>query len=187
MYLKLLGSVIIGVLLITGCQKGGKQNQEGDESQTTQEEQTQSTDQQQAMPGQMGQQEDIEVNDEEIQKFVEAAKQVQSISMGAQQNMNKMVQDEEMDAQRFNEIQRSQQNQQGNANATDAEMEQYRNIMKQIEDLQSNAQKDMEKAIQDAGLTVERYQIIAQAAQQDTTLMKKIQEEMQSSMQMQNQ
>jgi hypothetical protein len=171
------------VLLITGCQKGGKQDQEGDKNQATE----QQSDQQQAMPGQLGQQGDIEVSDEEIQKFVEAAKQVQSISMGVRQDMNKAVQDEDMGAQRFNEIQRSQQTQQGNANATDAEMEQYQKIMEKIQNLQSSAQGDMEKAIKDAGLTVERYQSIAQAAQQDTTLMKQIQEEMQSSMQMQGQ
>lgn len=178
MYLKILGSVIIGLMFLTGC---GKKSGETQKEQTEGQEQAAPSGQQQ-LQEQMGQG-DIEVEDAEIKKFVDAVRKVQSINRGAQQEMSKAVQDEGMEVKRFQEIQKAQQSQQqGNANATDAEMKKYRNIMKKMEDVQSGMQKEMQKAVKDAGLTMQRYQQIAKAARKDSTLMKKIQNEMRSSM-----
>jgi hypothetical protein len=53
--------------------------------------------------------------------------------------------------------------------------------------MQSGAQEDMQKAIEDAGLSMQRYQQIARAAQQDTSLMKRLQDAMRKGMQRQMQ
>lgn len=184
MKLKLLGSLVIGALLLAGCQGGDKKGESGDES--TQTEQQPQAGQQ--MPGQMQQPQDIEVSDQEIQKFVDAAQQVQQLNMQMQQEVSKTVQDEGMETQRFNEIHRAQQSQQqGQAGASDEEMQQYQNILDQLEQMQTGAQEDMQKAIEDAGLSMQRYQQIARSAQQDTTLMKRLQEAMRKGMQRQMQ
>ncbi len=178
MYLKIVGSLLIGLMFITSCGKkqgGDEQDQSQSQQQTTQEGQQQ-------MPGEMQQTQDIEVSDAEIEKFVDAVNAVQSVNQGAQQKMSKKIQDEGMDPQRFQEIQRAQQSQQQNANATDKEMQQYQNIMKEMESVQSGMQEEMKKAIEDAGLTMQRYQQIANAAQNDTALMQRIQTKIQSSM-----
>ena len=178
MYLKIVGSLLIGLMFITGCGK----KQGGNEQDQTQSQEQATSEGQQQMPGQMQQKQDIDVSDEEIEKFVDAVKAIQSINQGAQQEMSKKIQDEGMDPQRFQEIQRSQQSQQQNANATEKEMKQYQNIMKEMESVQAGLQEDMKNAIEDAGLTMQRYQQIANAAQSDTTLMKRVQRKIQSSM-----
>lgn len=176
MYLKILGSITIGLLLLAGCQKG-EQKQEGSEQQESQEMQ------EQEMPQQMEEGEEIEVSEEEIDKFAEAARRVQTINQEIQQKMNEKVEDEGMDPERFNEIQRSQQTQQEGENpATDEEMEQFRTIMEELQNVQSDAEGDMVEAIEEAGLTMERYQQIAEAAQRDPELMQKLQEKLQGSM-----
>jgi len=180
MRLKILGSLLLGILVITGCQKGANQK-EGTE--TTNQREAQPENQQQPMPGEMPQG-NIEVSDAEIQQFVEAAQKVQSISSGMQSEMNQAVEAEGMAPERFNEIQRSQQSQQqGQSNATEKEMQQYQNIMQKLQNVQSGAQEKMQKAIKESGLSMQRYQQIARAAQSDTTLMKKIQSQLQVGMQ----
>jgi len=178
MYLKIVGSLLIGIMFITGCGK----KQGGDEQNKTQSQEQTAKEGQQQMPGQMQQKQDIDVSDAEIEKFVNAVNAIQSINQGAQQEMSKKIQDEGMNPRRFQEIQRAQQSQQQNANATDEEMKQYQNIMKEMEAVQSGLQEDMKKAIEDAGLTMQRYQQIANAAQNDTSLMQRIQTKIQSSM-----
>ena len=180
MKIKILGTFVIGVMLLAGCQ-GGSKNSENGGNQTGGEQQDPSA--QQQMPGQMQQPQNIDVKDQEIQKFVDAAMEIQKLNQQMQQEVGKAVQDEGMKQERFNEIHRSQKSQQpGQANATDQEMQQYQNILDKLEQVQSGAQEDMRKVIEGSGLSMQRYQQIATAAQQDTTLMKRIQQQMRSSM-----
>ena len=180
---KILGSLIIGIILLAGCQKGGKQQENDKENQFKNQQETPDA-QQQPMPGQMGQQEDIEVTDKEIQKFVAAVRKIQNINRDIQQEMNKAVKDEGMTPKRFNEIQRGQQQgqQQGQVDATEKEMQQYQKIIKKIQTVQTGAQKEMQNAIEASGLSQQRYQQIANAARGDTMLMKRIQNELRSGM-----
>lgn len=182
MKLKLLGSIVIGSMLLAGCQGGSnKDKTEGDQS-------SQQPSAGQQMPGEMQQPQDIEVSDKEIQKFVDAAQKVQQLNMQMQQEVGKTVKDEGMKAQRFNEIHRAQQSQQGGkAGATEKEMQKYQNILEQLQQKQSGAQEKMRSAIQEAGLTMQRYQQIATAAQQDSTLMKRLQDAMRKGMMQQQQ
>ncbi|MFP4526417.1 MAG: DUF4168 domain-containing protein [Bacteroidales bacterium] len=188
MYLKILGSIAIGLLVLTGCQKGDKQQEGAEQQEGTEQqegmEQQQSPDMQEGqMPEEMEEGEEIEVSEEEIDKFAEAAQRVQTINQDVQQKMNEKVEDEGMDPDRFNEIQQSQQTQQEGENpASDEEMEQFRNIMEELQNVQSDAEGDMVEAIEKAGLTMERYQQIAEAAQRDPDLMQKLQEKLQGSM-----
>ncbi|MGM0496573.1 MAG: DUF4168 domain-containing protein [Bacteroidota bacterium] len=180
MYLKIVGSLLIGLMFITGCGKkqgGSEQDQQQGQEQASPEDQ-------QEMPGEMQEEQDIDVSDEEIEKFVEAVNAVQSINQGAQEEMSKTIEDEGMDPRRFQEIQQSQQSQQqGDAqDVSDKEMQQYQSIMKEMESVQSGLQEDMKDAIEDVGLTMERYQQIANAAQNDTALMQRIQKKLEGSM-----
>ena len=185
MKFKILGSLIIGAILLVGCQKTGNQQGDGGSEQGTPSQQNPPAGQQQ-MPGQLQQTQDIQVSDQEIEKFVDAAQEVQSINMQMQKEMGKTIQDEGMKTQRFNEIHRSQQSPQGGqTNASEQEMNKYRNILEDLKKQQSGIQQDMRTAIKDAGLSMQRYQEIAKTAQQDSSLMKKLQEEMKSSMSVQ--
>lgn len=183
MNLKLLGSLVMAVALsLAGCQKGSNQKEGNDKGQAPVQQEQPAAEQQQ-MPGQMQQAADIEVSEAEVNKFVAAAIKVQSINQGIRKEMNQAVQEGDMDAQRFNEIQRAKQTQQGEADMTEKEMKQYSTIMEELQNIQSGAQQDMQKAIKDAGLSMQRYQQIATAAQRDTALMKRIQTKLQGRMQ----
>ena len=182
MHVKFLGSVVIGLMLFAGCQKNADKK---DENTNGQNEKAAA---EQQMPGQLNQTGDIEVSDKELQQFVQAVRQIQSLNISAQQEMSKAVQDEGMKTKRFREIQKSQQSQQkGQANASPEEMKKYQRIMKKIKELQSGMQGDMEKAIKETGLTTKRYQQIAGAARKDSTLMKRIQNAMKAGMKKQKQ
>jgi len=179
MKIKILGTFIIGVMLLAGCQGGSKNGENGSD----QAGDKQNPSAEQPMPGQMQQPQNIDVKDQEIQKFVDAAMKIQTLNRQMQQEVGQAVQDEGMKQKRFNEIHRSQQSQQqGQANATDQEMQQYRNILDTLQQMQAGAQSDMRKVIEESGISMQRYQQIANAAQQDTTLMKRIQQQMRNSM-----
>lgn len=177
---KILGTLAISLLLITGCKKSGDQQAtDGNQETTTQ----QAPGGSQNMPGQMQQPADIDVSEEEIQQFVSAAQSIQGLNREAQQKLGKAVEDEGMSQRRFSEIQQSQQSQnKGEANATEEEMKQYQNIMQKLQDLRTGIRENMKNAIKQSGLTMQRYQQIARAAQTDTALMKRIQQQLQSSM-----
>lgn len=184
MKFKILGSLVIGAMLLAGCgQGGGQQDDGGSEQDAPSQPQQQPPAGQQQMPGQMQQTQDLEVSDSEIEKFVKAAQEVQTINMQMQKDMGKAIQDEGMKTQRFNEIHKSQQSPQGGqTNASDQEMQKYRNILETLKKKQSGIQQDMRKAIKSAGLSLQRYQQIARSAQKDSALMKRLQEAMKGSM-----
>jgi len=178
---KILGTLAISLLVITGCKNSGnQQSTDGGQETPTQQAPAGSN---QSMPGQMQQPADIDVSTKEIQQFVSAAQSIQGINQEAQQKVGKAVEDEGMSQRRFSEIRQSQQSQnQGQANATEEEMEQYRNIMQTLQNMRTGMRDNMENAIKQSGLTMQRYQQIAKAAQTDTALMKRIQQKLQSSM-----
>lgn len=178
---KILGTLAISLLVITGCKNSGnQQSTDGGQETPTQQAPAGSN---QSMPGQMQQPADIDVSTKEIQQFVSAAQSIQGINQKAQQKVGKAVEDEGMSQRRFSEIRQSQQSQnQGQANATEEEMEQYRNIMQTLQNMRTGMRDNMENAIKQSGLTMQRYQQIAKAAQTDTALMKRIQQKLQSSM-----
>jgi hypothetical protein len=178
---KILGTLAISLLVITGCKNSGnQQGTDGGQETPTQQAPAGSN---QSMPGQMQQPADIDVSTKEIQQFVSAAQSIQGINQEAQQKVGKAVEDEGMSQRRFSEIRQSQQSQnQGQANATEEEMEQYRNIMQTLQNMRTGMRDNMENAIKQSGLTMQRYQQIAKAAQTDTALMKRIQQKLQSSM-----
>lgn len=183
MKIKGLGFIALIVMFLTGCQGGNKQ----DESQEASPEQ-QGPPASQQMPGDMQQGESIDVSDQEIEDFAEAARKIQELNMKMQQDVGQMIKDEGMETQRFNEIHSSQQSQQPGQkqpDISDQEMKQYQNILKKLENKQSDAQSKMQKAIENAGLTMQRYEQISNSARQDTALMKRLRKALQSSMQQQ--
>lgn len=145
---QLTGSVILGVLLVLGC------GQNGDEEKNENTEK-------------MQQEQISDISEAELQQFMTVSQQIQTINQEVQQEMAKVVQDEELGVQRFNEIQRAQMNPEQQVDATNEEMKKYEKSVQQFKEIQVDAQQRMEKKISDEGLTVERYQEIVKAIQSD--------------------
>lgn len=121
-----------------------------------------------------------EVSDGEIKQFVEAVQGIQAVEMSAQQKMMGEVAKEDMEVERFNEILQSMQNPEMEATPpTEEESKKIQKITQGIEQIQMNAQQEMQSKIEDAGLSIERYQAIMTQVQSDPELQNRIQQSMQ--------
>lgn len=124
---------------------------------------------------------DTDVSDGELEKFVEATINTQQIQMDSQEDMVSKVEEEGISVERFNEIAESQQRGQSeeDINATSEEMENFNSAMQAIQQANEEMQPEIENAIEDAGLKLDRYQEINIAIQQSPELQQKAQQKFQ--------
>ncbi len=157
-------AILIFSLLIFGCQ----QNANNEQNDTRAEELPQ-----QNIPAPSANPEAI--SDDELRQFVSAAQQVQVLGQGIQQEMADAVQREGLDVRRYSEIQIAEQDPNQSADATPQEMAQYEKAFQSVAEIQQTAQQEMEERIEAEGLTIDRYQMIADRLQQDPALQQKFQ------------
>lgn len=124
-------------------------------------------------------QSDQAVSDADLKQFADAFMQVQEVDQQAQQEMVTAVMDKGMTVERFNELFQAQQNPAQEADATEAELSNYNEVMDEIMTIQENTQAEMEEKITDAGLTIDRYQEINLALQSSPELQQKLMEHLQ--------
>lgn len=125
------------------------------------------------------QQQKVEVTDAELNKFAEAFQGIRVIGQQSQQEMLQVVQEEGMDVQRFNEIHQGTLDPEKEVEATTEEKEQHKNIISELEVMQTSMQKQMEQVITKSGLTLERYEQIAMGLQSDRELQQRLQKVLQ--------
>lgn len=118
----------------------------------------------------------VDVSNDELKQFAAAVQQVQMINMQTQQTMVKTVEDNGIELDRFNEIMKSQQNPDIEVTASEEEMNTIEEISKQLEGIQMKAQQSMQEKITDTGLSIERYQQIANVVQNSPELQQKLQQ-----------
>ncbi|WP_339696841.1 DUF4168 domain-containing protein [uncultured Marixanthomonas sp.] len=118
------------------------------------------------------------VTDAELGKFAKAFQVVQMENQKAQQKMATVISDNGMEVERFSTIQQATANPNQDVDATDAEMKKHGAIMAEIKKMQPAIEAKMEKAVADSGITIERYQAIGTALQQDKSLQQRFQKMM---------
>lgn len=114
------------------------------------------------------------VTDAELDQFATVFQQMRMMNQEVQQKMAKTVAEEEMDIQRFNEIHKAQLDPAKEVKTSEEEQEKYKEIVSEIEEVQLDFQEKMEKAIQQSGLSIERYQQIATRLQTDAELQERL-------------
>ena len=174
---KIFSTLLLAVALI-GCQSD-------DSTDETPQQPQQQQSQQQGPMGQMQQQQapDVDVSDEEAATFADAAMSAQQVQMQAQKQMMGIIQDEGLDVQTYQKIAQSQQMGQGDSTQfSDSQMEKFDAATSSIQELQSEIRDSVSKAIEDAGMKMQRFQDISRAAQQDSALQKQIQQQIQEKM-----
>jgi len=122
----------------------------------------------------MAQVNQTKVTDSELDKFATVFQHMRMMDQEIQREMMQVVEDEEMDIQRFNKLYKANMDPAVDANPSKEEQEKYKNIVAEIEKMQVDFQKKMEKTISDSGLTVERYQQIATRLQKDPELQERL-------------
>lgn len=133
------------------------------------------------VPAQMQQQQQAtpDISDEELQKFANAFQEVQVENQKIQKDMIAKIEEEGMEVQRFSEIQQAQQNPNQEVEMTAEEEKAIETLMPKLQSIQQESQTVMQEKIESAGLSMNRYQEIAQMIQQSPELQKKLQSMMQ--------
>jgi len=174
--LKYLSTILLAIVLI-GCQS--------DSTEKTSQQTQQQKSQQQGPLGQMQQQQapDVEVSDKEAATFADAAMNAQRVQMQAQKQMMGIIQDEGLDIQTYQKIAQSKQMGQGDSTQfNESEMEKFDAATSSIQELQTEIRDSVTKAIEEAGMKMQRFQDISRAAQQDSALQMQIQQQIQEKM-----
>lgn len=114
------------------------------------------------------------VSDAELTKFASVFQQMRMMNQQVQQKMAKAVADEEMEIQRFNEIHQANLNPDMEVKASEEEKETYQEIVEEIEKMQVGFQQQMQEIIEDSGLSMEKYQMIATRLQTDAQLQERL-------------
>ena len=131
------------------------------------------------VPQQMPQQQTTEVSDDEIEQFALAFVEIQNIEQKIQPEMVQIVEDEGIEVQRFNEIMNAQQDPNQEVDASEDELIKFASANREIEEIQTRAQREMMEKIAESGLSVDRYQEIMVAVRNDPALQQKLQSSIQ--------
>ncbi|WP_069132125.1 DUF4168 domain-containing protein [Rhodohalobacter halophilus] len=117
-----------------------------------------------------------DVSDEEIEMVASAINELGPIQVEAQEKMAEAVEEEDITFERFQQMMMAMQNPQmaDQVNITDEEMSKLQTLQPALMEIQSETDEKMIAKIEENGLTIERYQGIVMAAQQDEQLRNRV-------------
>lgn len=112
--------------------------------------------------------------EEELKQFAHAAGKVMVIQQETEQKMMKVLEEENIEVDKFNEILMAQQSQDPELAASEEEMESFNKASEKMMEIQNEVQGEMVKAIQEEGLEPEKYEQIMLAYQSSPEVKAKI-------------
>jgi predicted Rossmann fold nucleotide-binding protein DprA/Smf involved in DNA uptake len=115
-------------------------------------------------------------SDQELEQFIEANKNAMIVQQGAEQKMIRAIQDEGLDIHTFNDILTSKQNPNHESQASPEDHNKFDNAVEEVVKIQEEMIVEMESAIEDSGITIETYEEILIAYQQNPKVQTKINE-----------
>ncbi len=129
-------------------------------------------------PGGMQQPRQMDVSESDLERFAVAIQQIQAIEQQAQAQMIEAIESQGLTLDRFNEIAQSQQDpsMQGQVDVSGEEVEIFEQAVERITGIRQEADLEMETAVEQEGLNVEEFNLIAQAVQQDPSLQQRVME-----------
>lgn len=115
------------------------------------------------------------VRDEELQRFANVVQTVQSIKNQALTKMRQELQDRELNWQRFDRFMQQQQgNGNGNLNLSPEEKQQFQQARNRIRQIGKQARSQIQQAVREEGLQVNRFQEIFHAVRQNRKLRERV-------------
>lgn len=117
-----------------------------------------------------------DVSDEELDQLIQTISDLGPIQEETQEKIEEVVVAEDISFDRFQEMMMAMQNPQmaDEINVTEDEMSKLQTLQPTLIDIQGEADREMAAAIEDNGLTMQRYRSIVMGAQQDPELMERI-------------
>ena len=129
----------------------------------------------------------MEVDDEEIQRFANAFEAVQSIQKESREQMARAIEQQGLTIKEYNELFRQQQQQNAggesemsDSNFSEEKQQQFEQADARIDQIEQEAQSEIEQAITQKGLEVERFEQIWIAVRQDPELQQRVQNVLQN-------
>jgi len=124
----------------------------------------------------------LEVSQEELQKFASALEQLQSIEQETQVELVQAIESQGISVERFQEIAIARQNPQiqPSTEISQREVENFEQAADQVTQIQEQAQTRMQEAVEREGLDAQQFNQIGAALQQDPTLQQQFQEMLQN-------
>ena len=119
-------------------------------------------------------QEQIQVTDAELESFAEAFQGMRVLNQRAQQQMIGVVEEGGLEIKRFNEIHTATLDPNKEVDASDEEQQKYEDIGAEIQKMQESFRTEMETVVSDAGISMERYQEIAENIQNNPELQERL-------------
>ncbi|SMO92952.1 DUF4168 domain-containing protein [Gracilimonas mengyeensis] len=123
--------------------------------------------QQQQMPQQPQPLSPEEVSDEDLQMVSDISTAAQSIQQEADEKVRAIVEEQGMEFSRFQQIAMAQRNPQmaGQVNITEEEQKKLETVQPELMKVGQEAQQQYMQTIQEEGMTVQRFQRVAQSIQ----------------------
>ncbi|GGW34749.1 DUF4168 domain-containing protein [Arenibacter certesii] len=115
------------------------------------------------------------ISDAELTNFATAYQKLQIQNQVTQQNMMKVIEDEGIGVERFSEIQQASMDPNKEIDATDKEKELHKKALAKLEKMQPELEKEINEQITSTGMTMEQFESLAKAIQQDPSLQKRLQ------------
>ena len=130
----------------------------------------------------------IEVSDDELELFIDASMNAQTVQAQSQQEMIAVVDEEGIEVSTYNEIMQAQQMGQpvDDLDVSGEDLERFESAHEQIQEIEVQMERQLAEAIEDKGMDMERFQEINMALQQDPELQQRAQQKIQEA-QMQQQ
>ncbi len=121
------------------------------------------------------------VTDKELTNFANAFTEIQMVNQNAQSEMVKVIQDSGMQVETFNALYQATQSPTPiiPEGVSQEDAENFETVATKIEQMQPKFQKQMEDAISENDLSVERYQQMIAMLQTDEKLQQKLQSKLQ--------
>jgi len=121
------------------------------------------------------------VTDKELTNFANAFTEIQMVNQNAQTEMVKVIQDSGMQIETFNALYQATQSPTTiiPEGVSQEDAEKFETVATKIEQMQPKFQKQMEDAISENDLSVERYQQMIAMLQTDEKLQQKLQSKLQ--------
>ena len=119
-------------------------------------------------------------SDDELQRFANAVTQVMDIQQQSQMQMIQIIEDNDMSVERFNELMMESQQAPGEEiDAPAEEVATFEEISTEIMQIQDDMEDVITEAIEDQNMTLDEYEAILAAYQQDPELQQRIQQMLQ--------
>lgn len=174
--------ILLSSLFLMACSNDGNEQQAAEtgtqnQAQTSQQQMQQPQSNPQAqLNQQLNQAPDIDLSNAELQQFADVVESLQGIQQQARQDMLNAIQEEGLDANRYSQIMKSQQDPQSTIEVSDEEMEQFQAATELIQEIEQDMRSTSMNAIEEEGFTPERFQTVLMAVRNDPELQQKLEQ-----------